>query len=170
MSELINKNRRGFLSRLSKPIQNISDESEATLRDAPRPPHAVDEALFCRLCDGCEKCRDACPNSVIEIESELARLNLDYNECSLCEECVKACPTGALHTSIDVNISLRPIFSKGCDNYLQLECNQCESGCPFSAITVEDGELPVLNSELCVGCGQCRSSCYVGAISMQFIA
>ena len=170
MIESIDSNRRGFLLRLTKSAQNFNNKEEETPRNEPRPPHAVDEILFVRLCDNCGKCQKACPNSVIEMSNGLAKLNLDYNECSLCEECVKACPSGALHISIPININLRPAFSEGCNNYMQIECKQCQTGCPQSAISIEDGELPKLNEALCNGCGQCRNSCYMGAISMQFHA
>lgn len=166
MPESIDNSRRGFLTRLSKPVQSLQQEPERTPRTQPRPPRAVDEALFLRLCDGCGECKKVCPNSVIDIHEHTAQINLDFNECSLCSECVSACPTGALHSSIPVNIDLQPSFSQGCNNNLQIECQQCQFSCPQSAITVEEDELPVLDSDLCNGCGQCRSSCYIGAISM----
>ncbi|WP_117233011.1 ferredoxin-type protein NapF [Vibrio maerlii] len=170
MTESINNSRRGFLTRLSKPVQSIQQEPESTPRTEPRPPRAVDEALFLRLCDGCGECQKACPNSVIDIHEGAARLNLEFNECSLCGECVNACPTDALHSATPISINLRPSFSQGCNNYLQIDCKQCQFGCPQSAITVEEGELPKLDIEKCNGCGQCRSSCYMGAISMEFVA
>ncbi len=166
MSESIDHQRRGFLSRLRQPVHNIS-QPKATPRQVARPPRAVDEALFIRLCDGCGECQKACPNSVIELNSNLAQLNLDYNECSLCGECVNACSSNALHTSIPSDINLRPHFAKICNNYLQIECQQCMAACPQSAITVQPDELPSLESERCNGCGQCRSCCYTGAITMQ---
>nr|WP_305887269.1 4Fe-4S dicluster domain-containing protein [Vibrio parahaemolyticus] len=43
--------------------------------------------MFVRLCDGCGECLKVCPNSVIELDAQLAQLNLDYNQCSLCGEC-----------------------------------------------------------------------------------
>ncbi len=166
MSESIDHSRRGFLTRLRQPIQRMEQE-ETTLRSVARPPLAVDEALFVRLCDGCGKCQKACPNSVINLNANLAQLNLDYNECSLCFQCVVACPTDALHESIPLDINLRPHFSQNCNNYLQIECYQCVGACTKSAITIEPDELPRLNIQLCNGCGQCQSSCYTSAIKMQ---
>ncbi len=166
MSESIDHSRRGFLTRLRQPIKRM-EQPEITPRSVARPPHAVDEALFTRLCDGCGECQKACPNSVIELNTELAQLNLDYNECNLCNECVKACPTGALHASIALDINLRPHFDQICNNYLQIECQQCATACPRSAITIQEDELPTLNHELCNGCGQCRSACYAGAMTMR---
>ncbi|ARO98797.1 ferredoxin-type protein [Vibrio alginolyticus] len=166
MSESIDTNRRGFLSRFSQPVKR-TQQAEITPRLVARPPHAVDEALFVRLCDGCGECLKVCPNSVIELDAQLAQLNLDYNQCSLCGECVKACPSDALHTSVTLDINLRPDFTQSCDNYLQTECQQCASACPQHAISVQDDELPHINNELCNGCGQCRISCYSNAILMK---
>lgn len=168
MIEAIDTNRRGFLSRLSKPVSRLSEQPEQTPRTEPRPPKAVDEALFLRLCDGCGECQRICPNSVIEMSDQTARLNLDYNECSLCDECTKVCSSGALHASQNSKVNLRPNFSQSCNNYLQIDCQQCAVGCPQSAIRVEEGERPVVDEEKCNGCGQCRSHCYLGAISMAF--
>lgn len=167
MPENIDTSRRGFLSRLSKPVQSMS-QAEQTCRQAPRPPQAVDEALFARLCDGCGECQSACPNSVIEISGQLAKLNLDYNQCSLCGECTQACPSGALHPSQAQQIDFRPEFASSCNNYLQIDCQQCVLGCPQSALSIEEGEKPSLESSQCNGCGQCRNHCYLGAISMSF--
>ncbi|GEA50157.1 ferredoxin-type protein NapF [Vibrio inusitatus NBRC 102082] len=166
MSEAIDSNRRGFLTRLSKPVSELSGETEATPRTAARPPQAVDEALFVRLCDGCGKCARACPNSIVHIRENLARIDMDYNECTLCQECTKACPTGALNLSVKAHIDLTPSFSQSCNNYLQLSCNLCQSSCTLGAIYIEEDELPKIDTDRCNGCGQCQSSCYVNAISM----
>ncbi len=166
MSESIDHSRRGFLTRLRKPVESINQQ-QTTPRLVARPPHAVDEALFVHLCDGCAKCQQICPNNIIEIDAQLAQLNLDYNECSLCGECVKACSTNALHYSAPVSINLRPHFTQSCNNYLNIDCQQCKGACQNNAILIQPDELPYLNEELCNGCGQCRSSCYANAIVMQ---
>ncbi len=165
MNEPIDSSRRRFLTRFNQSVKQAQQE-KITPRPAARPPHAVDEALFVRLCDGCGECQSACPDSVIELSEQLAQLNLDYNECSLCGECLKACPTDALHASIPFNINLRPHFTQSCNNYLNMDCQQCETACPQNAITVTPDERPRLNETQCNGCGQCRSSCYAGAITM----
>ncbi|PMH43861.1 ferredoxin-type protein NapF [Vibrio sp. 10N.286.49.B3] len=169
MSEIVDPQRRGFLTRFSKPVSAIRQAPEVTPREQPRPPCAVDEALFTRLCDGCGLCQSACPNGVIEIQDGLAKINLDYNECSLCKQCVVACNADALHDSINIAIDLQPTFSQACNNYLQIECNQCQQLCPQAAILVEEDELPSLDKAKCTGCGQCCSHCYIGVITMQFV-
>lgn len=166
MSDSINTQRRGFLTRLSKPIVATYSDYERTPRKSARPPNAVDEALFERLCNGCNRCVESCPNSVIELNDDKAELNLDYNTCSFCKKCIEACQTGALHNTIESVIDLQPSFSTSCNNYLQLECDNCASSCPQQAIVIAEGELPTLNIDYCDGCGLCRSACYIGAVSL----
>ena len=169
MIESIDTHRRGFLSRLSKPVQSLNASAEQSKREAPRPPNAVDEALFLRLCNGCGECQQVCPNSVIEMNDERARLNLDYNQCTFCNECTKVCPTGALHASQPEQINLRPSFSASCNNCLDIDCQLCALACQQSAIEIETGETPEVDNSQCNGCGQCRGHCYLGAITMRFI-
>ncbi|UJF16903.1 ferredoxin-type protein NapF [Vibrio sp. SS-MA-C1-2] len=167
MTDTIDKHRRGFLTRLKKPAIEAAEKAHS-IRNAPRPPYAVDELLFERLCNGCGACKSVCPNSIIEIEKGLAQINLDYNECSLCGLCLTSCSTQALHQSIPLNINLRPVISQDCHNYLQIECQQCQNSCPANAISIEEDELPTITTEKCYGCGQCARSCYMGVISMSF--
>ena len=76
MSEQINSNRRGFLTRLSKPVKAAANYEEKSQRSYARPPRAVDEVLFERLCDGGGLCEQACPNSVICVTSAVKRARL----------------------------------------------------------------------------------------------
>lgn len=169
MPEAINTSRRALFSKLGKPVKAASEAPAPTPRSAPRPPRAVDELLFQRLCDGCGECQSVCPNRVIELREQLAQLSLDYGECSLCGNCVEACPSQALHPSVEININLAPNFANICNNYIGIECQRCVGACPQAAISVEDDELPTLDTTRCNGCGQCRSQCPVGAVVMGFV-
>ncbi|MEZ8035859.1 ferredoxin-type protein NapF [Vibrio crassostreae] len=166
MSEQINSNRRGFLTRLSKPVKAAANYEEISQRLHARPPRAVDEVLFERLCDGCGLCEQACPNSVIEMLEDRALLNLDYNHCSLCNKCSEVCPTGALHPTVTPYIDLKPSFADSCNNYMQMDCSACQTACSAGAIYIEVGELPMLDKDTCNGCGECRSACYIGSVTL----
>ncbi|MGL5431141.1 MAG: ferredoxin-type protein NapF [Vibrio sp.] len=170
MAEDISIGRRSFFTYFSKALKTLPDIPTQTARVAPRPPQAVDELLFVRLCDGCGMCQQVCPNQIIEIVDQLAQINLDYNECSLCTACTKACPNSALHTAVAAHISLLPNFSYLCNNYQTIDCLQCQAGCSNSAIVIVEGELPHISYESCNGCGQCQKSCPLGAISMSLVA
>lgn len=166
MTEQINSNRRGFLTRLSKPVQAAASYEEKSQRLHARPPRAVDEVLFERLCDGCGLCEQDCPNSVIEIQKGSALLNLDYNSCSMCNKCSEACPTGALHPTVEPYIDLKPNFADSCNNYMQMDCHACQTACSAGAIKIEAGELPNVALDKCNGCGECRSACYIGSVTL----
>ena len=47
-----------------------------------------------KLCLGCHRCVDACPNRAIHILAKLAVV--DPVKCSECEECLGACMNGAI--------------------------------------------------------------------------
>jgi len=46
-------------------------------------------------------------------------------------------------------------------------CNNCIDNCPTSAIK-SDGDVIVVNNDICDGCGHCSSSCPTGAIAYAF--
>ena len=163
MADEINLSRRRIFARLAKSSEK---KRPSTPRARPRPPSAVDELLFITSCRGCGDCAADCPNEVIDLYQGTAWVNLDFNQCAMCGKCVEACPTGALHSALPMRIDLQPSFSTNCNNYLQMDCSACQQACPLQAISIEEGELPVVNSERCNGCGQCRSHCYMGVISM----
>lgn len=53
------------------------------------------------------------------------------------------------------------VISDACIN-----CGQCESECPASAIS-ENDDKRVIDADACIDCGQCTSSCPVTAISQE---
>jgi ferredoxin-type protein NapF len=165
-SESVDQGRRGLFRKVAAPVVNASAQEPATPRHAPRPPRAVDEALFERLCSGCNDCVEACPQHIIALENNLATINVDFEHCTFCDECTKVCQTGALHESRNNSLELIPRFGDQCNNYVGLHCNDCSLACPTQAITIADNEKPKLTPDLCNGCGQCKPTCYVSAIEM----
>lgn len=163
----IDTNRRGFLTRVAKPVQQLKADNEVHQRAMPRPPRAVAEPLFEHLCDNCGECVFACPNSIIEKQESNVKVNLDYNSCSFCDACTQVCPTNALHMASIQQIDLIPRFAEVCNNHLGLDCNECQSACSKGAIAIEESEMPELDTDKCNGCGECRAACYIGALSME---
>ncbi|MGX9520080.1 ferredoxin-type protein NapF [Vibrio mediterranei] len=140
-------------------------ECQEVSRTIPRPPKAVDELLYQQICNACGDCVKACPEQVIAIEDELARLVLDYGYCSQCGECSQVCPTGALHGQ-DNDTGLIPQFSDGCQNALFSDCHLCQEACPKQAISITSYSLPELDKKACDGCGRCKQGCPFSAVSM----
>lgn len=156
---------RGIFSGASKSLQNSSNET--ALANVPRPPYAVKENIFIKLCQSCDNCQSNCPQQIIEMVDNYPQLNLDYNHCTYCGECQAACPSMALSEQKGM-INLRPQLLSTCNNKLSGQCNICAQACPQQAITIEPRKLPLIDMSRCNGCGECRSVCFIGAVQMEF--
>ena len=132
-------------------------------RKAARPPYAVDDDVFLRLCDGCGKCTEACPNNIITLDGGVATLEINYAFCQFCQQCKAVCPTLALSSCVE-NTGLIATISNSCEN-LYGYCANCEQSCPYEALHWQEDAKPVIDAEKCKGCGQCASSCYTSMIS-----
>ncbi|MBD1564800.1 4Fe-4S binding protein [Vibrio sp. S12_S33] len=129
-----------------------------------RPPYAVEEILFKRLCTGCGNCQAACPNEIINIIDGLAEIDVSYTPCDVCGECQKACQTLALSQQ-ETATGLIARISSTCDN-LTSYCNNCEGTCNFNALIWQENRTPSIDQEKCIGCGFCITTCFINAISM----
>ncbi len=133
-----------------------------TPRTAGRPPYAVDEALFLRLCDGCARCVSACEKALITIERSVAALDVSYAACDRCGACQHACSTLALSQPA-TNTGLIARVANSCEN-LGGYCDSCEQACSHGALNWQVGAKPKIEAQRCLGCGQCVSHCYTQAI------
>ena len=131
-------------------------------RSVGRPPYAVDEDIFKRVCNGCGKCETACPNGIIQIVSGLAELDVTYTPCDMCGLCQKSCQTLALADK-GSGTGLTARISGTCDNLMSY-CDNCEEACQYDALIWKNDEIPSINIDKCIGCGSCISSCFIGAI------
>lgn len=141
--------------------------SETLSRQAARPPFAVDESLFLRLCDGCGLCASACPSQIITMENGVAAIDISYAACDLCGRCQQACPTLALAEQT-AHTGLVATIANSCENMYGF-CDSCESSCPYSALVWQEDAKPRIDTALCKGCGQCAQSCYNSMISFQLM-
>ncbi|MEZ8741767.1 ferredoxin-type protein NapF [Photobacterium swingsii] len=148
-------------------------DARQVIRVVARPPGAIEEVLFQKICTGCTECELACPETIIHVESGLAQLDIDYGYCSMCGECQKACPTGALHAKKlqdkQNDTELRPSFSTNCQNRLFGECELCAEQCPHQAISIADFCLPELDQAKCDGCARCKQACPFSVITMNLL-
>ena len=85
-------------------------------------------------CVGCGACAKACPNQLIEIVPQTARV---FVGCSSCD-------TGKV---------TRSVCEVGC-----IACKICEKECKFDAIHVENNHA-VIDPEKCKNCGMCAKKC-----------
>ena len=92
-----------------------------------------------RKCIGCGMCARECPNGIIHLVNDTAKVVV---ECSNHEK-------GAV---------TRKSCSNGC-----IGCMKCEKTCPEGAIKVVDN-LATIDYSLCTGCGACVDVCPVHCI------
>lgn len=136
-----------------------------------RPPQAVAERRFTRLCEDCSACVDACPEAII-IPDRAGRPTLDFmrGACTFCGECANACPTGALDPNAARPWTWTVAIGASCLSENGVTCRSCADACETGAIRfrLQTGgrDIPLLDTEACTGCGGCRSVCPVDAITL----
>ncbi|WP_153448269.1 ferredoxin-type protein NapF [Vibrio algicola] len=165
MSDKPNLTRRGLFGGLSTQAKAMNIRTtEKVQRSVARPPTAVDEDIFQRLCNQCGECAKVCPQDIIHIQNGYPTLDVDYAHCTLCGECKKVCPTIAL-SGEQQDTGLRAQVNDTCINRYGY-CDACESSCPSQALKWQDGARPSIELANCNGCGACKPDCYIGAISL----
>jgi ferredoxin-type protein NapF len=142
----------------------VFQPSPRITRRAARPPYAIDDALFERVCTGCGQCVAACPKALIVIRNGIAVLELDHASCDLCQACQLACPTLAL-SGDNQGTGFIAQVSDGCENTMGY-CRCCDNVCQHGALIWREGAKPQVDREQCVGCGACAESCFIEVIQM----
>lgn len=147
--------------------------------DSPlRPPGALAESKFRRLCIRCGMCIETCPHGSLRLAHGFGRgrhtpyLSPLEMPCHLCMKCIPVCPTGALdpscHEMEDVKMGLAYILKTGCHNFTNGPmCWTCYDRCPLrgKAIILKDGLTPAITKD-CAGCGVCAHVCPQKAITI----
>lgn len=175
--------RRGLIKLLAEGIATlvilrfISLISSQTQINILRPPGAVEEEYFNRLCIRCGICLEVCPTKTITLANfedgimvvNTPKIDPKFGPCEFfrgrCEEvmwCSKFCPTGALQLieKNKVKIGTVEFIKDRCLAHMGKVCLVCNEACPIpGAIMVSEDLKPIFNSEKCVGCGICVYSC-----------
>lgn len=153
--------RRGFFRRLSGKERGI------------RPPGAKPEKSFIEFCNGCGACIKACPEKLIQLNSDkLPIVSFANKGCTFCGQCSAACDQNAFIADIDQEDvwTWRARVSARCLDKNGIVCRACEASCEMNAIKFRPvlggrTDVSVLLAD-CNGCGECIASCPSGAIAM----
>ena len=173
------KGRRAFLGltaggAIAALIPRVLPRKEPPLR----PPGALAENAFERLCVRCGNCVRSCPSEIVRQDTsppDLAgllapKLNYSSNYCREdCNACTRSCPSGAIRAmnlkqKNRHKIGLARIHMPDCYLATDRECSACVISCPYDAIIDafdRESYTTVLrvDPERCNGCGNCVLVC-----------
>ena len=143
--------------------------------EAIRPPWVVEAARFIDVCERCDDCIDACPESILKRgDGGFPEVDFRRGECTFCEKCAQVCPVAAfVPAPRDVEMAWRlvPLIrSSACLSLNAVTCRVCGDHCAADAIRfrLQTGAVaePLVDMDHCSGCGACVFSCPVDAISI----
>lgn len=143
------------------------------------PPGAVSLRNLSQHCTGCQLCVAACPNGVLRPSTGLQtfmqpRSSYERGYCRPeCVKCSEVCPAGAILKITPADKSAIQVghavwVRKNCIPLTDGQaCGNCARHCPAGAITMVKAnakdpgslEIPVVNTEKCIGCGACENLC-----------
>ena len=143
-------------------------------KQALRPPWAIEEQQFVDLCSRCDKCIEACPESIIKRGGAgFPEIDFQLGECTFCAECLAVCKDKALikksEDALAWNIKA-DIDKESClVTAKKVMCQICGEQCELRAIRFQPALgglfLPSLDQDICNGCGACIAPCPVKAIN-----
>ena len=167
----------------------VIEDKKAPKREVnPTPPGSVSVYHLSRHCTACQLCVSACPNNVLRPGTDPLRLmqpvmSFERGYCRPeCTSCSQVCPTGAIrkisqeektgiHTGHAVWIEQNCIPVTNGDS-----CGACARHCPVWAIHMEKKEIngrtvevPIVDTERCIGCGKCENLCPARPFSAIYI-
>lgn len=145
--------------------------------DIVRPPGAVEEEYFNRLCIRCGICLEVCPTKAIvfttfddgievvdtpKIDPLIGPCEFYRGRCEEIQLCSKYCPTGALQ-QVDrekVQMGTIELIQDLCIAEEGAECVVCDEMCPIpEAVEIAEDLKPLFYDEECIGCGICVYHC-----------
>lgn len=161
--------------------ESLSDREAPDAAEAPRPwvrpPGALPEAEFRKVCTQCTDCQQACPYQSIRRlgpewgpDAGTPAIIPTESPCYLCPDmpCIAACEPRALIPTLrgEIDMGLAVIDMPGCYAVQGQPCDYCATRCPIgpSAIRFDTHRAPVVDPEGCTGCGVCAYLCPADAI------
>ena len=148
-----------------------------------RPPGAVPEENFLRLCLRCGACMQACPSNGLQPTYFLAGLAGIFSPVLVprrgpcvagCNACGQVCPSHALRRLVleekqHAKTGTAGILRRRCLAWNQdRRCVVCQEVCPYGAISLRSlpGHripVPLVKADRCFGCGACECHCPVAS-------
>jgi ferredoxin len=169
----------GLFSALAIKTNPLQAETARKNNRLIRPPGALPEEPFVRVCTGCGECLKVCPNNALQatfLEAGLAGIytprlvpRIGYCE-EHCNFCGQVCPTEAIRflpaeEKRRVQMGVAHIDKSRCIAFAKDKiCMVCNEQCSYHAILGDerdDKKRPIVKEELCTGCGICENKCPV---------
>ena len=149
-------------------------------RETPiTPPGSLSVKNLAQHCTACQLCISVCPNQVLRPSGGLTNFmqpetSYERGYCRPeCTKCSEVCPTGAIKpitkeekTAIQIGHAVW-IADNCIVNTDGQKCGNCARHCPTGAIQMvpkdpndkKSLQIPVVNTERCIGCGACENLC-----------
>lgn len=149
-------------------------------RETPlSPPGSLSIRNMAQHCTACQLCVSACPNQVLRPSNHLStfmqpEVSYERGYCRPeCTRCSEVCPAGAIkpitkEEKSAIQIGHAVWISENCIvNADGQKCGNCARHCPTGAIQMvpkdpnnpRSLQIPVVNTERCIGCGACENLC-----------
>lgn len=143
------------------------------------PPGAQGLRHMARHCTACQLCVSVCPNGVLRPSTRLETLmqpesSYERGYCRPeCTRCSEVCPAGAIRKisvadKSSIQIGHAVWVKENCVPLTDgVSCGNCARHCPVGAIQMVPSDpgvegsvqIPVVNTERCIGCGACENLC-----------
>lgn len=167
----------------------VIEEKQAPLRETPiTPPGSISSYNMARHCTACQLCVSACPNNVLRPSTDPMQLmqpvmSFERGYCRPeCTRCSQVCPTGAIQRitpeeKTAIHIGHAVWIEQNCIPVTNGDsCGACARHCPAEAIEMirkeVNGhivEVPLVNTEKCIGCGKCEHLCPANPFSAIYV-
>ena len=159
-------------------------------RETPiTPPGSLSAKNLAQHCTACQLCISVCPNQVLRPSGGLTNFmqpetSYERGYCRPeCTKCSEVCPTGAIKpitkeekTAIQIGHAVW-IADNCIVNTDGQKCGNCARHCPTGAIQMvpkdpndkKSLQIPVVNTERCIGCGACENLCPSRPFSAMYV-